>query len=44
MMGVQPFYGKGPHRLLRAGFRVTRAKISGITILLNFCAIFVLYA
>jgi len=25
-MGVKPFYGKGPHRLLCAGFRVARAK------------------
>ena len=26
VMGLQPFYGKGPHRLLRAGSRVARGK------------------
>jgi hypothetical protein len=44
-MGVQPFYGKGPHPLLSPGSRAAREKItiSGIPNRLNYCVIFILY-
>jgi hypothetical protein len=44
-MGLQHFYGKGPHPLLWAGSRAESVKItiSGITNRLNYCVIFVLY-
>jgi hypothetical protein len=41
-MGLQTFYGKGPHRLLWAGSRSARAKIMviGVPDCLNCCVIF----
>lgn len=39
-MGVQPFYGKGPHRLLRT----RRAEITGIPNHLNCCVLFIAYS
>jgi hypothetical protein len=44
-MGLGTFYGKGPHRLLRAGSRAARRQIavSGIPNCLNCCVIFIVY-
>ena len=44
-MGLQPFYGKGPHPLLSAGSRAARRKltISGVPVCLNYCEIFMVY-
>ena len=43
-MGVQPFYGKGPHPLQWACSRHAREKIiSGMPNRLNYCVIFVVY-
>jgi hypothetical protein len=44
-MGLQQFYDKGPHRLLRAGLRAARGQIaiSGIPNLLNHCVIFLVH-
>jgi hypothetical protein len=40
-MGLQPFYGTGPHSLLRASSRAARGKItvSGVSNYLNYCKI-----
>jgi hypothetical protein len=44
-MGVQPVYGEGPHRLLRAGKRTARGKVTifGISNRLNNCVTFIVY-
>jgi hypothetical protein len=44
-VGLQTFYGNGPHPLLWAASRDTREKItiSGITNHLNYCEIFIIY-
>jgi hypothetical protein len=43
-MGVQPFYGKGPHRLLRAGSaKITKWYTEPPKLLSNFCSIFTVY-
>ena len=44
-MGLQTFYGKGPHTLLCAGLLAAGGKItaSGIPKRLNFCIIFIVY-
>jgi hypothetical protein len=44
-MGLQPFYGTGPHSLLRAGPRAARGKIivSGVSNYINYCEIFIVY-
>ena len=44
-MGVQPYYGKGPHVLLWAGSGAALGKItiSGIHNCLNYCVIFIVY-
>jgi hypothetical protein len=44
-MGLQPFYGKGPHLLVWAGSRAARGKItiSGIYNCLNYCVTFMVY-
>jgi hypothetical protein len=43
-MGLQPFYGNGPHPLLSAGSRAARGKLtSGIPACLNCCEIFMVY-
>ena len=41
-MGLQPFYGEGPHPVLWAASRATSGKIiiSGIPNCLNYCEIF----
>jgi hypothetical protein len=45
-MGLQPFYGKGPHLLLLAGSWTTCGKITvnGIPNHLNYCVIFMVYS
>ena len=42
-MGLQTFYGKGPHPLLWAGSRAARGRItvSGISNYPNYCEIFI---
>lgn len=44
-MDFEPFYGRGPQRLLCAGLRVARGKIaiSGVPNHLNGCKILILY-
>ena len=44
-MGLQNFYAKGPHRLLRAGSRAARRQIAqnGTPNSLNYCAIFIVH-
>jgi len=44
-MGVQPFDGKGPRRLLQAGSRAAHGKItlSGKPNYLNYCVTFTVY-
>jgi len=44
-IGLQPSYGKGPHRLLRVVSRAEggRIAISGIPNWLNYCVIFIIY-
>ena len=44
-MGVQTFYGKGPHLLLWAGSHVagTRIMLNGTPNLVYYCAIFYIY-
>jgi hypothetical protein len=39
-MGVQPFYGKGPHPLLLAGWQTAT---SGIPNYSNYCVIFIVH-
>ena len=45
-MGLQPFYGKWPHRLLLAGSRAPRGQIAigGTSNCLNYCVLFALHA
>jgi hypothetical protein len=46
-MGLQPFYGKGPQPLLRAGSWAASGKkitLSGIPDCLNYCVICIMYA
>ena len=38
-MCLQPFYGEGPHRLLRAGSRAASGKINGTPYRPNYCVI-----
>jgi hypothetical protein len=42
-MGIQTFYGKGPHPYYGGGSRATRGKItiSGIANHLNYCVIYI---
>ena len=44
-MGLQIFYGKGPHLLLWGGSRAVHKKItvSGIHKYINYCEIFMVY-
>jgi hypothetical protein len=44
-MGLQPFYGKGPHPLLWVGLLAAHGKItvSGIPNCLIYCGIFIAY-
>jgi len=44
-MGLQLFYGTGPHSLWRAGTRAARGKITvrGVSNYLNHCGIFIVY-
>jgi hypothetical protein len=46
IMGLQTFYGAGPHLLLLAGLWATREKITvnGIPNHLNYCVIFMVYS
>ena len=45
-MGLQTFYGKGPHQLLWAGSRAERGRITvtGISNCPNYCEMFIVYS